>query len=98
MVPERSSGPVHPAVRAGKFVRFVERVTNTVVVARTFADHHQPDFVLRIVEEGVADSSACRKRDGIAFSNGMKHAVDPDIGLALEHVHKLLLGTFGVRI
>src|SRR5471032_1872426 len=98
MVPERSSRPVHPAVRAGKFVCLIEGVTNTIIVARTLADHHQPDFILRIVDEGVAYSSACRKRDGITFSNGMKLAVDPYVGLACEHVHKLLLGTLGIRI
>ena len=98
MVSKRSGGPVHPAVSARKFVRFVERITDTVVIARTFADHHQPDFLLSIVDERVADSGACRKPHRIALSNGVKHAVDPDIGLPLEHVHKLLLSTFGVRI
>jgi hypothetical protein len=63
MVTERSDWPVRPAVRARKFVRFVERIPNTVVIARAFADHHQPDFIFGIVDESVADAGACRKRN-----------------------------------
>ncbi|MNI63614.1 hypothetical protein D3C73_1189970 [compost metagenome] len=98
MVAQRPGGPVYPAVYAGTFVRFVEREAHKVVGACRFADHHQPDFVLRVVDEGVTDAGAGGKRNGVAFGDGMKHAVDPDIRLALKHEDEFLLGAFGVRI
>ncbi len=86
MVPERSAWPVNPAICPRNFIRFVERITDTVVVARAFADHHQPDFVLRIIDERVTAPGAGRERNGVALGKRMKHAVEPDMGLALEHV------------
>lgn len=84
MVPERSAWPVNPAISPRNFMRFVERITDTVVVARAFADHHRPDFVLRIIDERVTDPGAGRERNGVALGKRMKHAVEPDMGLALE--------------
>ncbi|CAM2153107.1 hypothetical protein PT2222_20069 [Paraburkholderia tropica] len=91
-------GPVGPAIVAGGLMLGVERIVKAVFGLGGFADHHQPHFLARVVQEGMANARARRKAHRIAGREPMQMTVDPRIGRAFEHVHELFFGAFRMRI
>ena len=97
MIPQLALGHRIPVAGADEAVALgVHGVVDVVVRPIGVAHAEQPHRLIGIVDEGVGQPVARLEADRVAGLQPMKHAVEPDVRGALQHVDELVLGLLGV--
>ena len=61
------------------------------------ADHEQPDVLVGLVHDGVANPGTRREHHDVVRTEQMQLAIDPGVGPPREHVHAFFLHRLGMR-
>ncbi|MET3528051.1 hypothetical protein ABID41_003169 [Phenylobacterium koreense] len=76
----------------------IQRIPTTVLGFPLFPDNYESDFLLGVIQEGVADTCARRECDAVTRHQRVEFPVDPSIRSSLHDKDELFLGALGVRI